>query len=181
VTRFQLSVLCCKVLGLYLGLTNLQMAALHLGSLPMLSRTEGMAVYTLMACVANGIGIVISVCLWIFADAIALRMGGPDTRSNAGLTVSAPQFQSIAFSVIGLVLLTKAIPNIIRAVIDETLKNGFTHLQYFGGGSKRGPAEISDFVFLGAQTLIGLVLLIGSARLVKFVNSVRDVGERSAT
>ena len=177
-TKHQLAALCCKVLGLYTILVNLQTFAMGLGSLSMSSKTEGYAFYMVLSFLANLIALVGGVGLWMFADNLAKRMvsnGGDETINLAG---SPDRAQEIAFSVIGLSILVKTIPNIIRVIIEKLTTNSSERLQFYGGATKIGQMTISDIAFLAVELGIGLWLVFGVDGFVGMISSLRNAGLR---
>ncbi len=100
-------------------------------------------------------------------------MVSPAPAPPLGSRVGARQLQAIAFSVVGLFLLARAIPDIAHAVAALS----FTSPEYRDQIQRVTKPQV---VGLSVQVVLGLGLLFGARGLAGIAQTVRTAGQENA-
>jgi len=181
VTKQEIAALACRLMGVYallLGLGGLAGPAYLLGLLfgETASRPVQRVHLFWQACLLL-LPVVLHVgargFLWVLADKLAGRMVAPAPAPPPKSRVGARQLQAIAFSVVGLFLLARAIPDIAHAVTAFAFTSS-EHRDRIQMVSK------PQAVGLGVQVVPGLGLLFGGRGLAGIVQTVRTAGRAKA-
>ncbi|ATW28244.1 hypothetical protein [Candidatus Formimonas warabiya] len=108
--------------------------------------------------------LIVSMCLWLYADEISDRMV-KNPGINEKVNINYEGLQSIAFSVVGIIIVADALPALISAFIHLKIDDSFRPLnQYINLGTT------------GLKLVIGLLLLFGSKGLVGLIKYLRTAG-----
>lgn len=105
----------------------------------------------------------ISMCLWLYTDEISQRMVKNLTISTQ-VSVNYQHLQSIAFSVVGAVILADALPMLVSAIMHYAMFESRKVDQLISIGSQ------------GIKLLIGAWFLFGSQGIVGLIKSLRTAG-----
>lgn len=108
--------------------------------------------------------LVVSMCLWLYADEFSDRMvKGLEVREK--VSVNFEDLQSVAFSVVGVVIIADALPMLISAIIRSRMMN------------LSQPIDI--MISIGSQglkLLMGIWLFLGSQGIVGFIRNSKTAG-----
>lgn len=178
-TKREIAVLICKVLGIYAFINAVNSLPLIL--MPFIisvangfegtSRMEGVARW---ASVVNAVplllNVVAGVLLWSCANGLARRMV-QDEKVETPIVIGS-EIQIVAFSILGLFTLLQALPRIGQLVINlyNLSRQDALMRQNFQG------TTASEVVTLVIQLALGSWLLLGSSGLVRLLQSFRSVG-----
>ena len=177
-TSRDVGVLSCKILSIYvivIVLSQLNGLLMHYSSLLAVIRsssdspTEMNIAWFLGS--AAGMLILSGFCafLWLGAGYLARRMV-PDSEEKAlGTALSARDFQVIAFSVVGLLLVVKALPDAASTAWR------YAQLPDSPGGWLRAELPM-HLIRLGLQFVIGLGLFFGARGLVGMWRKLHGLG-----
>lgn len=112
-----------------------------------------------------------SIWLWRNADWLAGKMlPGPEV-STEGSALNASDLQIVAFSVVGLILIVQALPQISSMVMEYKYRTEMAGRgQFPAGGIDR------QLVFGGVKLLLGIGLLFGARGLAGILRTIRTAG-----
>ena len=126
------------------------------------------AVYFL---VQPAIFLLISILLWIFADKIAELMVKDETRIDKVLNFNLAEFKIFAYSFLGLIILSQAVPEIVRVLfnlIKDMQKNqGFYEINTF---------DLGRLIQYTLKSIVGFVLLVGPKKVLSSIKATRTAG-----
>lgn len=111
--------------------------------------------------------------LWWGAGALGRRMVSDGQPDSEGGKIVAEAAQAIAFSVVGLFILVRAIPPLASTCTWLALRREEFVLRY-------DTQTVSTFVSLGLQIALGVGLLFGARGLAGFVKTIRTAGHVKA-
>lgn len=168
----QVAVLLCRALAIIALIQAVKFVQVALFPL---SATEQMPLNIRILTVAASIAplllsILLALVLWVFAESLANHMVMDDNEESDSKTGSA-DWQTIAFSVLGLFILTDAIPDLMGAILNSLFakqERFYSHELY-----NRYVVQIAvDFL----KFAIGAGLLFGAGGLAGLIKKVRAVG-----
>jgi hypothetical protein len=117
--------------------------------------------------------LIMSILLWIFADRISIAIVNAEPESIEIHKVDYNKIAMIAFTIIGLLVLTNAIPVAIRMVIQHSLllksQLNYKETSMYADSIARIIGEI-------VRICIGIWLLIGSKGIIKIIKAFKDLG-----
>ena len=177
-TSRDVSVLSCKILSIYVfvvALSQLNVLLMHSSSLLAAMRNlsagpeEMSSVWFLGA--AAGILLLLGFCafLWLGTGYLARLMVPAPEEKALGTPLSAEDFQVIAFSVVGLLLVAKALPDAASTAWR------YAQLPDSPGGWLRAELPM-HLIRLGLQFTIGLGLFFGARGLVGMWRRLHGLG-----
>jgi len=112
-----------------------------------------------------------AVYLWKRSDAISERIFGPDENENTTWLVTAQEVQAIAFSVVGVLLLAKAFPN-ISLKIGQWISLNSTQEAIVRQSLEQRLSE--DLIELAVKFGLGLYLFLGGKGLSRFWHKIQE-------
>ncbi len=119
-------------------------------------------------CAPLAITLAFGICIWLRAEWVADRMLTNVDSANVASKPHAEDIQTIAFSVVGLVLITHAIPKLSVHIVQiyhllQREPVGLWHL-------------VEQCIAFVIEFGLGLWLLLGSRGLVKLIGTMRTAG-----
>lgn len=129
---------------------------------------------TLMILSATGISVLLcAIILWCYADKIALAIIKDIPEKNEKINVEYDKIALIAFTVAGIFVLTKAVPDLIRMTfqLNWQLTNQLNFKE-----TKSYIEALSRIIGIVVQVGMGVWLAIGSKGLVKALSAFRNFG-----
>ncbi len=171
-TKHEVAVLACKILGIYFvvgGLSGLGYAVTEL--VRHFSRgTEGsMSNLWLATLVGSTLMVVFGILLWVLVDRIAARVVSGAEAPTEVSKISGADIQAIAFSVVGMLVLARFFPQLAQLIVYLSILDRYDHT----------PVDAMTKGRIGGlivQLAIGLWLLLGSRGLVGLLKTVREAG-----
>lgn len=119
--------------------------------------------------------LLVAVILWVFAENISKKMIGKNETAEESFKIEAEEIQSVAFPIVGLVVLVNSIPKIVivvsnlimlssesRSMLPENIITDYT----------------SQIIGFSAQMLIGIFLFFGSKVIVRALKKSREFGRQ---
>lgn len=161
--KTQIASLGCKFLGIYSLLQSIPLLGNVLQVLAFVKEEASFGVgLFLSALLPFLLMAVLGFALLIFSKKFAQKMVSEDIEKGAASSLSSKEIQSIAFSVVGLVLIVLAIPKIFQI--------GWYIHSLQSAGDQRNTQDLlmrnwSFTLATGIQFLIGIFLFIGSELL----------------
>ena len=171
-TKREVAVLACKILGVYFFIVSLSGFAFTVSMVfANFSRgtEDSMSNVRFVGLVGPIPVIVLSILLWFLADRIAGRMVSGTEGSTEVSKLTAADIQAIAFSVVGMLVLTRFFPQLAQLIVNLSILDRYDH----------APMDAMTKGRIGGlivQLAIGLWLLLGSRGLVGFLKTVREAG-----
>lgn len=112
----------------------------------------------------------LSIILWVYADKISQFMVKESENSRDIVKLDYVKLQAISFSVVGVVILTNSIPEIIKTVLNIKLLI-----------SKQLVDRVlitykTQMIGYGIKIIMGLWLLFGASGIVGLIKTLRTVG-----
>ncbi len=159
-TKKEIAILSFKVLSIYSAIQGLTVLPNVLFSIS--KNTLNDSTYVLFKAAPPLLLIICGALLWYGAPLLASSIFRATVSEN-GPGASLQDIQVVAFSVVGLVLLSYALPDLVNYVM-------FKVFAPFGGGKS---ALFYWIVLTSLKIVLGLWLLFGSRGLVNFINSMR--------
>ena len=150
----------CKFLGIYALLESIPLFG---NIFQMYSFASGEPAFGITLVLSTSIPFILmfvsAIALIVFSNRFADKMTGPKSESDLGQSVTFSEMQSIAFSVVGLVLLLLSFPKMVQV--------GWNIYAVKAAGDERNVAEIARSTWsfalsTGLQFVIGFVLFIGA-------------------
>ena len=122
-----------------------------------------------------GLLLLIGICLLFFSKTLAKRMITEEERINEATELTARNIQAIAFSVVGLVLIVIAIPDLVQLAANlQVLKSA-------GAESVKESIQIGTWVYsigIAVQFIIGILLFLvgrGLSSIWFFIQKMRPM------
>jgi heme/copper-type cytochrome/quinol oxidase subunit 2 len=108
--------------------------------------------------------------LWFKADTLSRRFfvegEAMENRSASKATITSGELQAISFSTVGLFTLTVAVMKLIGIVTYSFAVNNHQEIAVYNQAVRNG-----EYVQVAVQIVIALILLLGSKRIVKLLNT----------
>ncbi len=112
--------------------------------------------------ISIGLLLLIGLCLIIFSKALAVKMVTEKETKDSAAELTAKNIQSIAFSIVGLVMIVIAIPYLVQLAANlQALKSA-------GVDSVKQNIEIGTWAYsigIAVQFIIGILLFLGGRGL----------------
>jgi len=160
-TRADVSILAFKILSITTFLYGLSFLPHFLKAI--FSASGGYSNFLVFANVLSFIvPILFGFALWFFASKLTQRIF-PESQLISN-NISATEFQSVAFSVVGLTLLVFSIEDFVWAV---------AYISDFGPNTPTSQKIAGSTIFT-LKLAIGIWLLLGSTGIVGFIRKLRD-------
>jgi hypothetical protein len=153
------AILACRIIALVLGITAVTAIISFLLIARELGGSGAFWGYV-------GPTLIISYMLWVFADRISEPMArGTDQTAHA--IHRLVDLQAVAFSVVGVILIAQAIPDLISVAAANvpSLGEGLIPFSLRGYPSDRGAAILAELV----RIVIGVALILGSRTLAEWL------------
>ncbi len=163
-TKREIAVLSFKVLGLYAFIRVIDHLPYILYYVWGENAKQTIVPNLLIIAVPPLLLVLCSVLLWFGAPLLAsivFKSAPSGNVSNASL----PDMQTVAFAVVGLILIASALPEIVSSVVIY-----YTMYSVAIGGKR---ALIQNIIVLFLKLGLGFWLLLGSRGLVSFIRSLR--------
>lgn len=172
--------LSCKVLAVYTLVLALQ--SLNYFAILPVSIMENFpsGVTTLLVMVAfipSILLLTLAAILWFRADRFAGHMAPDKNTSGEKTAVSGEDVQVIAFSVVGVLVLAGAVPELFQFVSNLVLQRS---LQDHSLSETVSVYTVSRAIGLAVRLVIGFWLLLGARGLAGLFNTLREAGLRRA-
>ena len=107
--------------------------------------------------------------LWLDADRLASRMAADDDGRTLATRASGAEIHAIAFSVVGLLVLTRAVPRLCMILISLVARGAET--SWAASMTTHMWTQIGQFA---VELALGLWLLFGAQGLVRLVRKIRE-------
>lgn len=162
----------CKILAIFFGiefLTNIPNSFVGLEAV----KNQSSSTALLLVIVTPLIYLAISAVLWMLSDRIAQIIVGKDSALNGISNINFERLQAGAFSVVGILSLSNAIPGLSRVISNILMTRAMNQDYNLDKVSINIKAQAIGF---GVQILIGLVLLFGAKGIVNLIKMTRDFG-----
>ena len=174
-----LAALSCRFLALFTAISLIQSSSVFVSFFASALDARQSATITLpmallqLAPVAGLI--LVALLLWTQADFIGARMVGENDES----LVSAPteeRWQALAFSVVGLFVLTRALPQLATQIAILLAANSSTSNPYTDVFTRQSSFYAGIWISLAIEIALGLWLLFGARGLVFLLANIRNFG-----
>lgn len=117
--------------------------------------------------------LLMAILLWVFADRIAKIIIKDVTENNVHKEIDYSKIMAMVFSVIGIVVLVGAIPNLIKTIIQNNIVSS---MNISFKETNMYAEYLSRIIGESVKVILGLWLLVGAKGIVKFVKIFRDYG-----
>lgn len=168
--------LSCKVLAVYTLVLALQ-SLNHFALLPVSIRDNlpaGVTALMVMAAFIPSILLLtLAAILWFRADRLAGHMASGENTSGERPAVKGEDVQVIAFSVVGVLVLASAVPELFQFVSSLVLQRS---LQFQPFSETVSVYTISRAIALAVRLVIGFWLLLGARGLAGLFKTLREAG-----
>jgi hypothetical protein len=171
-TNRQIAALVCRLYALMAFIQSVGSMITVLGSLHYYLRMAGGVSLLISSGGFAVTSILIATLLWTYADPLAAYMAKEETRLN--MDISILQLQSVAFSVVGLLLLVGSLSDLAK-IVGNVVQAQWA-AERWPGGSYPPSLQISkDMIPTGVDFVLkvagGLFLMLRSSKLSGWVNS----------
>lgn len=169
-SKKQIAILACRILAIFAfmqAFSFTQLVAFQVDAAAQMP--EGRGLSTLSAIAPVVLLILFAVLLWVFAEGLAQLMIVDDNGAAEAKIVSE-EFQIIGFSVLGLFLLVRAIPEFTGNLLNYIL---IEKQLLFRGNSMRLLIQFSVDIL---KIILGLGLLFGARGLAGLIKTFRTMG-----
>lgn len=178
-TKHQIASLSLKLLGIYSIIEAIpllkelsQVFAWRGSKLEMEGGFPNSDILLLGIMLSVGLLLVIGLCLIIFSKALASKMVTSQELEDPTAELTAKDIQSIAFSVVGLVLIVFAVPHLVNIAMNlQALKN-------VGVDSAKHNIAIGTWAYsigIAVQFIIGILLFLGGSGLSSIWHSIQKI------
>ena len=158
--KHSIASLGCKFLGIYTLLESIPLMGNIAQMYAFAYADQESGVFLILSTSIPFVAMVLSAIVFIvFSDKVATKMVGSEIEENPGANLTSKEFQSIAFSIVGLCLLVLSLPKIVQI--------GWNISTVKSVGDERLIFDIlrktwSYAVAAGVQLVLGFFLFIGA-------------------
>jgi hypothetical protein len=173
-----ISILAVRLIGLYCIVLAISPLPGTLSLLPSnLNDPAGLAV-VIAAIISTIWSLLIGMGLWYWSVRLGGIIAGDLLGSPAGREFPLEAVQTIAVSLVGLFVLTSAVPDLFSLIISWLFpKSNPRYMLTFGlRGQVEAEIPIADFLKVGIELAMGFWLLLGSRGVVAVVKAVWKKG-----
>ncbi len=176
-SKYEIAVLACKVLAVYLFIQSFPpLTGVFLTLLTTVRSIDatGQLIAIGFALMYVILVLSISALLWFGSGFIAIKMTGGNGKGegSAGGSVTQWGLMEAAFPVVGLVVLTNAVPRLIVFLVFRNQMGQFADVPR-AMQAEMSASQISQVAGMAAQFCIGLYLLLGSNGLLRLLKKLR--------
>lgn len=165
----------CKLLALYWLISAFGLLASFISAVSMLQNTESISYFSTASLYFShlplAVHIILAVFFWFGANRFVKHIFSNTYETNSSC-VTAHQVQTIAFSVVGLLLIVMSAPEIINLLYKIQL------LKEFDSYSETSINVKAKMVELTLKTLLGVILFFGSKGLSGILLRIRTLGSK---
>jgi hypothetical protein len=156
VNREELVAVASRLFAVYLAITGIYLVATSIA----LNHEESGTVPTALVFFAAIVPMVAAVALWLFPLTIARKLLPAMKDSQSGQPIGSSNALKIGLTLMGVWLLAQSVPDVIYWTIlwSQTRTVGDPNLSLMA-------TDVARMASAGARLLIGMLLVVGSARL----------------
>lgn len=179
-TKKEIVLLACKLFALLIIVTSfIQIITLFphlvldLRSSSLVNKSEAIF-HWYVNLFSSTIAIILGIAIWHFAGKLAEKTGisfGADEKISA---LSIEDIKTVAFSVVGLVLVVRAIPKLSVQIVKYVFLK-FDAYAYLYDMAKIKSDWCYDNIYSVIELCLGVWLLFGSRGIAKFIIKMRDI------
>lgn len=179
-TKREIAILACRILSIYLTVNALILVATNLSLAAWTSRQGvGGTEILIMQWGVTALKLILGIALWLLAGVIAKPMTDDIDEPANQSSLNASGYLMVAFTTIGLYFLATAVISIFGFIAQTEIiarEQGSTwKLVFTSWGQGEGKGKLAVDI---AQLAVGLLLFLGSSRLVRFLTRRGEVDAR---
>lgn len=174
----RLGMLACRIISIYILIELLKYLNVVFMSFAFLGMEENTLLNTrwmVAGSIFHGLLLLaIAIILWIYAPKISETIVGDKGVNNLDVEeiTDYVKLEIIAFSLIGIIILSKAIPNFMRLVLDVYTIRSFNPLGESDVDIRYFPS-ITQIIASATELLLGFVLFLKAKSIVGFTSNLR--------